>query len=325
MLVPFMTRGLFHPLAVVAMVTTGCTSTSPEVDPTDDEVTSTETDTSDDSEEEETTSQTGGVADPIGGCVISDASGFVPDDLYSNTGVFQTDEYLPFTKAITVRGITLLGRPENEDAFMEKVATAIEEILPEGKPELDASLQEQMISAMYAHSTAIPFFKGDDDINLTDSEWDQFDEMVDNNSVCDVIFEYGGQGQTMEVVEHILHHMTMIGLHYVFYGDWGVNRKSSHYFHMEDARTNGWYNANYGPPNSDESLRIYLQEYAYWVISSEWDIQESYGGDFGGGEWTLTTPTLIETHQPGLHKMYQQTIQTLMQPPSPDTLSWFEE
>jgi hypothetical protein len=35
------------------------------------------------------------------------------------------------------------------------------------------------------------------------------------NSVCDVIC-YSVGGQTMEVVEHILHHVTDVGFHFAF-------------------------------------------------------------------------------------------------------------
>ena len=50
--------------------------------------------------------------------------------------------------------------------------------------------------------------------------------------MCDTIFEYGGNGQAMEVVEHILHHITMVGLHYAFNDDWGVSKKSTQFKEM---------------------------------------------------------------------------------------------
>ena len=39
----------------------------------------------------------------------------------------------------------------------------------------------------------------------------------------------------MEVIEHILHHVTMVGLHYTFSDDWGVNRSSNQYTEMMNA------------------------------------------------------------------------------------------
>jgi len=58
----------------------------------------------------------------------------------------------------------LMGRDENTDEFMQKVALAIEEMFPENARGIDKDKQESMIRAMYERKTAIPFFKGDDNI-----------------------------------------------------------------------------------------------------------------------------------------------------------------
>lgn len=93
----------------------------------------------------------------------------------------------------------------------------------------------------------------------------------------------------MEVVEHILHFVSMTGLHYTFFEEWGVNRSSQQYTHMNDAISKRYYNIkDYGNKNNDENARVMLQEYAYWVITTSWDIQETYGpSDAGNGEWSL--------------------------------------
>ena len=262
---------------------------------------------------------------PIGDCVISIPSGEVPANLYENSGLVQTDDYLPFTKIIRVRGITLMGQDDNTDAFMLKVAQALEEMFPENDSSLDAELQREVIRSMYERKTVIPFFKGDVGVEFSGEAEAQFDRVHDNNSLCDAIFETGGEGQTMEVVEHILHHVTMVGLHYTFYDDWGVNRESTHHTHMLDALSSGYYNADYGAQSSDERMRIYLQEYAYWVISSAWNIQESYGGDQGGGEWTLASSQALSGSAPEMYSIYLETAAKVMKAPSLETLSWFRD
>lgn len=265
------------------------------------------------------------IPDPIGGCVISEPSGEVPENLYENSGLVYTDAYLPFTKIIQVRGITLMGQDDNTDAFMLKVAQAVEEMFPENDSSLDAALQRQVIRAMYERKTVIPFFKGDVPVEFSGEAESQFDQVHDNNSLCDAIFEIGGDGQTMEVVEHILHHVTMVGLHYAFYDEWGVNRESSHYTQMQLALSSGYYNGDYGSQSSNERMRIYLQEYAYWVISSAWDIQQAYGGDQGGGEWTLASSDALSSSMPQMHAIYLETAAKVMKAPSLETLSWFRD
>jgi hypothetical protein len=71
------------------------------------------------------------VPNPIGNCVISKPTGKVPKDLYTNSGVMKTKSHAPFDKILTVRGITLMGLPDNTEMFMEKVGRFIEEIFPE--------------------------------------------------------------------------------------------------------------------------------------------------------------------------------------------------
>ena len=87
----------------------------------------------------------------------------------------------------------------------------------------------------------------------------------------------------MEVVEHILHSVTMVGLHYAYYDEWGVSKQSEQYGYMQAALNNNYY--NFEEFNLDEGAdieaneleRIKLQEYAYWVISTAWSVQENYG------------------------------------------------
>ena len=50
----------------------------------------------------------------------------------------------------------------------------------------------------------------------------------------------------MEVVEHILHFVSMVGLHYTFYDDWGVNRSSNQFNEMETAIREKYYKEDYG-------------------------------------------------------------------------------
>ena len=73
--------------------------------------------------------------------MIADNNGEVPTNLYTNTGVMSASaEWAPFTKILTVRGITLMGRAEIKDSFMIKVGATIEEMLPQSGAGIDSAL-----------------------------------------------------------------------------------------------------------------------------------------------------------------------------------------
>jgi len=126
--------------------------------------------------------------------VISEPTGRVPDNLYTNTGIIYNNDLAPFTKHLTVRGMTLMGRDENTDAFMNKVAGAIEEMFPEPQDGdgIDSDLQKSVIRSMYERKASIPFYAGDDNIVWQQGEEAQYEQLESSVSICDVIFEYGG-------------------------------------------------------------------------------------------------------------------------------------
>ena len=69
--------------------------------------------------------------DLLGGCILTTPIGEVPEDLYQESGVEATDEYGPFTKKLTVYGMTLIARDDASDEFMKRVAQTIKESFPQ--------------------------------------------------------------------------------------------------------------------------------------------------------------------------------------------------
>merc|ERR1712083_925074 len=151
----------------------------------------------------------------------------------------------------------------------------------------------------------------------------QRDQLDTRLTVCDTIFEYGGEGQPMEVVEHILHFISNVGLHFTFIDDWGVNRTSKQYTEMLSAINNNNFIApQYGDLNNDENARVYLQEYAYLVITSNWGINKKYCADCEN-EWKLQDPADLETTMPDMHALVERTIPKVMVVPSEATMQDF--
>ena len=263
----------------------------------------------------------------LGGCILLEPGAEAPDDVYYETDVIRTDEFKPFTKRLSVYGITLIGRDDISDAFMRKVAKTIREIFPRGGA-IDGALQEEVLSNLHRYRVAIPLFKGEPGFS-SEEDWEMYRNMKSRNSVCDIIME-GVSRQVMEVVEHILHHVTDVGLHYTFPDEWGISRTSKLYQFMLEAVEKGYYDiSSYGEidENAREGVvhpreRVMLQEFAYVIITTAWDLQEPYGG--GGDEWTdggtISNSSDLKEKMPRLFAMYEQTVGTIMVPPSLRTL-----
>ena len=117
----------------------------------------------------------------------------------------------------------------------------------------------------------------------------------------------------------------MVGLHYSFPDEWGVTQDLILYQSMKEAEDSGYYNHDYHRiiDEPEEAVRVAVQEYAYWVITTGWDIQATYG-DGGGGEWTLYTLEAFQNQQPQMYATFQQTVESVTTAPSQQTLDGFE-
>jgi len=248
-------------------------------------------------------------------------TGEAPDDLHQQSEIIATDKYPPFTKKLTVCGMFLVGGDDISNDFMKQVAKTIKEIFPQGGS-IDAALQEAVLTNLYSYRTMIPFFKENGFESMTPEEQTQFDYLTDNYGVCDIIVECEpGPGQVNEVVEHILHHLTDIGLHYTFPREWGMTQTSEVYQAMQEAIDKGHYDVSGYDENDAHYLRIIIQEFAYWVIFTAWDLFEPYGPE---AEWTgINNPADLQNKLPLSYQLFRQTIPKVMVSPSLSTLDEF--
>ena len=258
----------------------------------------------------------------LGGCILTSPIGEVPADLYQESDVVTTDEYGPFTKKLSGYGITLIAREDASDGFMKRVAQTIKETFPQDE-RMDLALQEELIKNLYRYKTTIPVPKGRDmDFVDEDAAWQR---VKSQNTICDIIMELGSvPGQVMEVVEHILHFVSDVGLHYTFPNEWGISKKSKLWETMQEAVEKGYYDiSSYADIDNEEVRdRVSLQEFAYWVISTAWDLQEPYGPE-GGDEWTIKNASDLQAKLPDFYEVYEQTVGKTMVAPSLSTLEKF--
>jgi hypothetical protein len=276
------------------------------------------------------TKNDGSAPPPLGGCVIERRDGSVPADLRRHTAIVRDDRYAPFRKHLIAGGIVFIATDEVEDSFMIAVGDLHAAMFDPDPPGIDRGLQDAVLTSMFEARTTIPMWKGEEPDFPEESDWEEFDRLHDRLSICDAIFQLDRRdrdGQPMEVVEHLLHHLNMVGIHEVFPDEWGITSESILHGSMRKALDESWYVVDYLDEFDDESeaQRVLLQEYSYWVISTEWDLQRPFGPDAENGEWNLSDPERFRALQPELHAAFDRTIPKVLTPPNRAALAAFAD
>lgn len=255
----------------------------------------------------------------IGGAVLKQPSRQVAENIYEDSGVIKTDEYKPFTKKMVVYGITFVAKDDISDSFLLKVAKTMKEMFPRTEG-VDQELQEKVLQDLYRYNALIPVVKGEKDLESSKEVMKEFSKLARENSICDIIME-DGENKVLEVVEHILHTVTDVGLHYNLSDQWGLTKESMVYKSMQEAINKKIYNiSNYSDiPKGDVKDRILIQEYAYWLITSAWNIQEVYG--LGEEEWKLKNKEMLKESLPSGYELFEMNIPKIMMKPSKETLN----
>ncbi len=108
--------------------------------------------------------------------------------------------------------------------------------------ETDTLKQKTLLKNLYNYQTLIPLFYGED-WSFHPNEEIEWEELNIRYSICDIIIENVPNPVT-EVVEHILHHITDIGLHFTDIGNWGLTNASRLFNLTREAIKLGYYNVN---------------------------------------------------------------------------------
>ena len=254
-------------------------------------------------------------------CMISIPRDSIPTDLYSIGDIVLSDQFPPFNKSLDVCGIKLIARDNISNEFMINIAKTISEIFAINN-NTDQLLQRQVIENMYKYKTTIPLFYGED-WSIESSEEQEWEQTNAASSMCDIIME-NVPNQVMEVIEHILHHVTDIGLHFTFADDWGLDPNSELYRVTNLAIGSGNYNISQYSDISELDVRnrVILQEYAYWIIYTSWDLREKYGPE--ESEWSIMTREEFMIKEPAAFDLFQNTIPKILSCPSDSLLNIFE-
>ncbi len=255
----------------------------------------------------------------LGGCILLSPSTAVPDDVYQRGEVVAIDDLPPFTKALDVYGLKLAAGDDISDEFMSLVAQAIAEVFPKNAS-LDLAMQRKVLGQHYRYNALIPVPLGDDFSFMEDNE-EQWSALESQHSICDIIMQDVPVRQVMEVVEHILHYVTDIGLHYTYPEVWGIHRQSQLAEAMRKSVDEGYFDvSSYDDIDEpDVRFRVEMQEFAYWFISTAWNLQELYG-PIHEQEWTIRNSDELRQKLPEFFGAYEQTAARVMVAPSAETL-----
>lgn len=247
-----------------------------------------------------------------GGAILKEPAREASEDIYSVSPIEKVEGYKNFDRQVVVYGLTLMIQKDIEDDFVHRITDAMVAMFPKLEGEA-AKKQEQVLQSMYRYKAMLPVVK-----NEADMEEDQI-ALMSAYSLCDIIMKTDNH-QVNEVMEHLLHAITDVGLSYVYPDQWGFTDTAKVKGLMDQAVADKNYDIKgYGDYPDTIKHRILVQEYAYWAISSYWNLQETYG--VGDSEWTLNNRQSLSQSQPDMVKMIEETVNPIMVVPSEDVLN----
>ncbi len=250
----------------------------------------------------------------FGGAVLNKPGRDKLEDVFTSTGIVKTDEYKDFDRRLIVYGLTLYIHKSISDDFVEKIENTMISMFP--KENMNNELQEDVLQNLYRYKAVLPVVSSENQLTLEIQT-----KLIKAYSVCDIIMKTD-ENQTNEVIEHLLHAITDVGLSKSLKSEWGFEKTSEVHQLMNESVTNGYYNIkSYNDFNGDIKTRILIQEYAYWIISSSWDLQDKYG--VGDDEWQLGNPDLISEKASKVMEFVKRTIDPIIQVPSTELLNSF--
>jgi hypothetical protein len=186
---------------------------------------------------------------------------------------------------------------------------------------MDLVKQREVLEDHYRYRAFIPI-PVNGDFSFMEDNPEQMELLQIDHSICDIIMQGSApQGQVMEVVEHILHFVNDIGLHYAYPEEWGINKDSSLAVAMQGAIENGYYVAEKYDEFEEPGVafRVKMQEFAYWFITTAWDLQAPYG-PIEEDEWTIRNSSELRQMMPDMYAVFDQTVGRIMVAPSRETL-----
>lgn len=261
-----------------------------------------------------------------GDCIMKVAYGTAPTNFrdLDLTPVTTSESCVAYSKKyLMVNGLLLLGSfnngsdtaQTNTDSQMQWTAQAIQEMLEyDASSTCDGYNQCLVMQKMYEFRAVAkminPQITADETVNA-------------NWSSCDIIMFDQASGQVIEVVEHLLHFISDVGLSPALpniFGFTGSSIKNA----MDEAISNGLYvTTDYASLTPDEAKnRVLVQEYFYQLFCTCSGFFGTYGVP-NTTEWTLSTVTCdgLKDKNPKGYYLYMNVIVKIIKLPNTATLT----
>lgn len=172
------------------------------------------------------------------------------------------------------------------------------------------------LQTLYRYKAMLPVVKNEKGISGEDES-----KLMTEYSLCDIIMKTD-ENQVNEVMEHLLHAITDVGLSYRYPSGWGFEEATTVDRLMDEAVAAKYYDiSSYKGYPDQVKHRVLIQEYAYWAISSYWNLQEAYG--VGDEEWQLNSHDKLLANQAEMIKLIDETVNKIMSVPSEEILNKF--
>lgn len=213
------------------------------------------------------------------------------------------------------------------DEFVNEVAVTFHQMFPQDST-LDLKKQQEVLNSMLQYRSLIPVLEGRYESLSKDVEGGM-EKLSSDYSVCDIIMYKDGTGrQTMEVVEHLLHYVTSIGLHLTSPKEWSFSDDNSEVTKVMDKAVElGLYDiSGYADMKEEKEIhqRVIVQEFSYWLISTYWDLQEPYG-NLEEKEWNIDNKKQLLEKLPDGYNLVENTVNKIMRAPSIESLEKFRK
>jgi hypothetical protein len=232
-----------------------------------------------------------------------------------------------FPNYIEVNNLRFFGRSGVSDDFLNKVGQTYEAMLQDDG-QIDAATRSTYLATTQdEHVFQLVGLVGPE---MDPDSIDERPQTPWEHNATDYIWQYdeGGAPQIGEVVEHLLHTITAVGLKLAFPNTWDYNDSNSAlHMAMQEAIDQNVYDiSSYAPLQGDTEgyQKALATEYVYWLILAEWDhfgtADKNDEGTPGNSEFSLGTPTQIENTLPQGHQFYQNHVNTILSVPDKSLL-----
>ena len=244
----------------------------------------------------------------------------------------------PFSHSVDVNGVKIVslgntgGQPGVGKKFTLKVARVIQELLSSKNGGIDLVHQNKLISYLSNNDViqrvGISSYDSYKPHLANEPGWD---ELMDSTLNTDFIWKVDGESgnsQATEVIEHILHTLTRLGLPGIYKNEFNFGSSNSLISRaFEEAQRNGLYSTKgySGEDQSDPDFQEMLkQEYLFCLIYANWEMVQTHaeGGSLAP-EWSDShlNSQSIRRDNPLGQNLFDQYISKVISRPNTSTIS----